>query len=173
MAASNLAQTRKFHPRLSMMSQYQSEEAKQWELDEIEGNLYAAGWMQDELKEMMYSSTFRRVQCRAPCLLPQTHLPGTAEPPGCGHTLVHSMAWPPPSHPHWPSSASLKLWLEAGGCPPAMPWAQVSMMHRSACWKIPQEDPKYGWDMTGWTQGAAIPGKSWSRQKWNGNGVEK
>lgn len=63
MAASNLAQTRKFHPRLSMMSQYQSEEAKQWELDEIEGNLYAAGWMQDELKEMMYSSTFHRVQC--------------------------------------------------------------------------------------------------------------
>lgn len=51
MAASNLAQTRKFHPRLSMMSQYQSEEAKQWELDEIEGNLYSAGCMWDELKE--------------------------------------------------------------------------------------------------------------------------
>lgn len=50
MAVSNLAQTRKFHPRLSMMSQYQSEEAKHWEPDEIEEYLYAAGWMQDELK---------------------------------------------------------------------------------------------------------------------------
>lgn len=56
MAASNLAQTRKFHPRLSMMSQYQSEEAKQWELDEIEGNLYSAGCMWDELKETTYPS---------------------------------------------------------------------------------------------------------------------
>lgn len=56
MAASNLAQTRKFHPRLSMMSQYQSEEAKQWELDEIEGNLYSAGCMRDELKETVYPS---------------------------------------------------------------------------------------------------------------------
>lgn len=56
MAASNLAQTRKFHPRLSMMSQYQSEEAKQWELDEIEGNLYSAGCMRDELEETVYPS---------------------------------------------------------------------------------------------------------------------
>lgn len=66
MAASNLAQTRKFHPRLSMMSQYQSEEAKQWELDEIEGNLYAAGWKQDEFKEIMFSSTLQ------PCTVPGT-----------------------------------------------------------------------------------------------------
>lgn len=91
---------------------------------------------------------------------PQTPLPGTAEPPGCGHTLVRSMAHQPPSHPHWPSSASLKLWLEAGGCPPAMPGAQISMMQCPAWWQTLQGEPKCGWDMTEWTQGATVPGKN-------------
>lgn len=125
MAASNLAQTRKFHPRLSMMSQYQSEEAKQWELDEIEGNLYAAGWMQDEFKEMMFSS--------APC---PWAMPGTVflrlTPP---HTLGVTRHSGTVGYQAHPSSAIPALLSSSSPCS----WgSDVDGFHCPACSTIPR-----------------------------------